>query len=234
MKWERELSDALRDLARTVDDVPENPATEQRLLDAFDRRQWQQRGRSRILLPVANRKPDRLRWTLAAAAVALVVGGWWMTAHVRRSTDVTQGARQAAASTPAPGPTGGEALTLAGPPARPAAPVTTAAPAPPANPNSGGPVQRARQSRRPPAVAARAAEAQDDFIALPAASQLPTFESGMIVRVQLPVSSLPAYGFLIMPDEGRTPVTADVLVGQDGQPRAIRLVSMQTGSRRRQ
>ena len=55
----------------------------------------------------------------------------------------------------------------------------------------------------------------------------------MIVRVELDITSLPAYGFPIMPDSTRKPVTADVLVGQDGQPRAIRLVSMQTEPRRR-
>lgn len=69
---------------------------------------------------------------------------------------------------------------------------------------------------------------------LPAADRLPRFESGLIVRVELPVSSLPAYGLPIAPDAGRRPVTADVLVGQDGQPRAIRLVNLQTVSRRRQ
>jgi len=69
-------------------------------------------------------------------------------------------------------------------------------------------------------------------MALPAADRLPEFESGMIVRVELPVASLPAYGLEIVPDVARTPVKADVLVGQDGQPRAIRLVSMETRPRR--
>jgi hypothetical protein len=71
-------------------------------------------------------------------------------------------------------------------------------------------------------------------VELPAAARLPRFESGVIVRVELDVTSLPAYGFPIMPDSTRRPVAADVLVGQDGQPRAIRLVRMQTGSRRSQ
>jgi hypothetical protein len=69
-------------------------------------------------------------------------------------------------------------------------------------------------------------------VELPTAARLPRFESGTIVRVELPVSSLPAYGLPIMPDTPRTPVTADVIVGQDGQPRAIRLVGYQTGPRR--
>jgi hypothetical protein len=68
------------------------------------------------------------------------------------------------------------------------------------------------------------------FVALPAADRLPGFDSGMIVRVAIPTASLPAFGLPITPDAVRT-VDADVLVGQDGQARAIRLVSL-TGPRR--
>ena len=47
MKWERELDDALRELARSADEVPENPATEQHLLEAFEDRQTGKHGRLR-------------------------------------------------------------------------------------------------------------------------------------------------------------------------------------------
>jgi len=59
---------------------------------------------------------------------------------------------------------------------------------------------------------------------LPAALNLPAFESGEIVRMELPVTSLPAYGLEIAPETRRS-VEADFLVGQDGQARAIRLVN---------
>jgi hypothetical protein len=65
----------------------------------------------------------------------------------------------------------------------------------------------------------------EGFVLLPAASNLPAFESGEIVRMELPVTSLPAYGLEITPDTRRAAVEADLLVGQDGQARAIRLVS---------
>lgn len=68
----------------------------------------------------------------------------------------------------------------------------------------------------------------DDFVTLPGAIGLPSFESGRIVRVDLPVSSLPAYGVELVPDAARNEVQADVLVGQDGQARAIRLVRTST------
>jgi len=69
------------------------------------------------------------------------------------------------------------------------------------------------------------------FIPLPAAGGFPGFDSGMIVRVALPTASLPAYGLAITPESSPT-VNADLLVGQDGQARAIRLVSLVGGSRR--
>jgi hypothetical protein len=69
------------------------------------------------------------------------------------------------------------------------------------------------------------------FIPLPAADGFPGFDSGMILRVALPTASLPAYGLAIAPEAPET-VNAELLVGQDGQARAIRLVSLVGGSRR--
>jgi hypothetical protein len=45
------------------------------------------------------------------------------------------------------------------------------------------------------------------------------------MRIELPVASLPAYGVDISPAADDRPVEADLLVGQDGQARAIRLVT---------
>jgi hypothetical protein len=71
-------------------------------------------------------------------------------------------------------------------------------------------------------------------VSLPTAIGLPQLESGRIVRVQLATAMLPAYGFDVMPSSESGVVEADVLVGQDDQPRAIRFVSRKTDSRRRQ
>jgi hypothetical protein len=62
-------------------------------------------------------------------------------------------------------------------------------------------------------------------VTLPSAVGLPEFESGQIFRMQIPLTSLSAYGIEITPDTRGTAVEADLLVGQDGQPRAIRLVA---------
>lgn len=62
------------------------------------------------------------------------------------------------------------------------------------------------------------------FIEVPGASALPPLESGSIIRVSVPVASLPQYG-LPVPDTATLTVEAEFLVAQDGVPRAIRLVN---------
>jgi hypothetical protein len=74
-------------------------------------------------------------------------------------------------------------------------------------------------------------------VPLPLAAALPDFESGEIVRLGIPVGSLPAYGLEIPPDAppGPAAIQADLLIGQDGLPRAIRLVTAEmegSGARR--
>lgn len=72
------------------------------------------------------------------------------------------------------------------------------------------------------------AVATTDWVAWPGAAVLPAFESGELVRTELPASVLPLLGFTSpdLPREGR--VAADVVYGQDGEARAVRLVM--TGS----
>ena len=65
-----------------------------------------------------------------------------------------------------------------------------------------------------------------EFVTWPGADALPPFESGELVRVDLPVSALPALG-VWPPQSAGSPgsvVQADVVVGQDGFARAVRLV----------
>jgi hypothetical protein len=252
MRWERELGDALGDLARSADEVPENLETERRLLEAFDRRRHAE-GKHGRLRAERSGEPRRSRaeagglphedlrsrthggfahlglqpsWYLAAAAgLALVVAGWWGAAQLRQPVRTTAAEPAAAVAAAAP--------QYVPPQPIEASPATVAAAAPraPRSEATTRPVPRPIPAGAP---AVDVADDADEFIALPAADRLPGLESGMIVRVELPATSLPAYGFPIMPDSTLRPVAADVLVGQDGQPRAIRLVNMQTGTRRRQ
>ena len=67
------------------------------------------------------------------------------------------------------------------------------------------------------------AAAAADFVLWPGAAAWPPFESGELVRVTLPLDALPALG-VAPPAAADAVVQADVLVGQDGFARAIRLV----------
>jgi hypothetical protein len=63
-----------------------------------------------------------------------------------------------------------------------------------------------------------------EFVPWPGALDLPPLESGELLRIDLPLSMLPALGMMPPPTRG-TAVKADVIVGQDGLARAVRLVS---------
>ena len=61
-----------------------------------------------------------------------------------------------------------------------------------------------------------------EFVIWPGAAELPRFESGHLMRISVPVSALPSLG-LVPPASPAPVVQADVLIGQDGLPRAVRL-----------
>jgi hypothetical protein len=147
-------------------------------------------------------------WLAAAAALVTVAGGF---EALRTTTAVTQNR----VTTEAPPP-----VAFAGSPASVApadrAP-TIRVSRPSTSPHRVSPVRGRHGASR--------AVRPSGFVALPGTAELPQFESGTIVRIELPVASLPAYGVDISPAANDQPVEADVLVGQDGQPRAIRLVT---------
>jgi hypothetical protein len=62
-----------------------------------------------------------------------------------------------------------------------------------------------------------------EFVLVPGAAGLPPMESGSLVRMEIPVSMLPSLG-LTPPAASVAAVRADVIVGQDGLKRAVRLV----------
>lgn len=63
-----------------------------------------------------------------------------------------------------------------------------------------------------------------EFVIVPGAAALPPMESGSLVRMDMPVSLLPSLG--VTPPGGHaTVVKADLIFGQDGLPRAVRLLN---------
>jgi hypothetical protein len=68
-------------------------------------------------------------------------------------------------------------------------------------------------------------EIASDFIRLTSDTALSAMESGQLVRVLLPRSALASFGLPINQELMNEPVTAQVLIGQDGVARAIRFLS---------
>ena len=67
-------------------------------------------------------------------------------------------------------------------------------------------------------------ESDASFYPLPEAEALPAVENAMIVRVQLPVSSLQLMGVPVGEERADASVQAELLLGQDGLARGVRLV----------
>jgi hypothetical protein len=64
-----------------------------------------------------------------------------------------------------------------------------------------------------------------EFVMVPGAATLPAMESGSLVRMRVSVAELPSLGLTPPPGNRTTSVQADLVVAQDGLPRAARLVN---------
>ena len=205
--------EAIGALARSAEMRPERAARIERdLLDAFAEHHAAQ------VLARPRRARDRWwPWLAAAAALVAIAAGIESRRAWRGNTDVTLNHVTAQVRPPVPA---SESLASAG--SDSGALSTSVVPATPTSRTS-------ISSSRVSPVRRRRADSHvvrpSGFVALPGTAGLPQFESGTIVRIELPVASLPAYGVDISPAADDQPVEADVLVGQDGQPRAIRLVA---------
>jgi hypothetical protein len=68
-------------------------------------------------------------------------------------------------------------------------------------------------------------EPPNEFVLVPGAATLPAMESGSLVRMDVPVAMLPSLGLTPPASNRTTTVRADLVVAQDGLPRAARLVN---------
>ena len=184
LEQERAMSAALRRVANDLKDPADDPEREQALLAIFDR-DWH---RSRRPAPV---------WTwIAAAGLAFAAALTWHLAG-------PPGSPRASAPLIAVGaPEDEPARTLD--PASIASPASRERPAPrPSTPvHSGGAQHADLRLDEPPD--------STEFVTWPGATAWPPFESGELIRIDIPTE----VGV----------VQAEVLVGQDGFARAIRLV----------
>jgi hypothetical protein len=201
---ERQLSQGLRALAAATSADVASDALGRRLVAVFAERQ--PAGVSTVSV---GGRGTRNWWLRAAAALLMVVGSsaFWLSTRRESLVESTPSGRDLRADLRAVPP----------------APETLTGDSPRATPVIAGD-HRPRAARPKKAPASRVVRPVG-FVTLPGAAGLPDFESGQIIRMEIPLTSLPSYGIDILPDAQGAPVAADLLVGQDGQARAIRLVS---------
>jgi len=190
---EQDLVAALRRLAQDTEVPPLDPGLERALLAVFDAA-WER----------PRRVSARSRyWPAAAALAALAATIAWMIAP--------DPGRAPARTRAAVAPSAGRVETLA-PLSAPAVMLEPPAAAKTVRPH------------RPPDHTPRVASGSaTEFVVWPGAAGLPAFESGHLMRVEMPAPIVLSLG-LVPPMSQTAVVQADVLVGQDGLPRAVRLV----------
>jgi hypothetical protein len=155
---------------------------------------------------IARRRRQAMRWMPVAAAlvIAAFLGGRMLIrsrAPVQPRATPLRELRPAALAVPAPH-------------------LEVSAPRRPAT------ARRAQKS----AVAApvKEAEASQPFIAIPYTLPLAPGERSEVLRMDLPVSAVIAAGLPLEVADSGAHARADVLVGEDGRARAIRLISIST------
>jgi hypothetical protein len=193
------LSAGLRAVAAAAEQSDVSPEIQARLMAAFAVER---------VRPVARPSLPAARWLPVAAAAVLCVAAaaWWLA----RPRPVDPPAAQVARVAPSP------PLAVAHPAAG-VDPTTVA--------RSEGVSAPAARRGRPAARRVAPAPVQAvGFVPIPSAAGLPDFESGEIVRMGIEITALPNYG-LEIPSGAQSAIQADLLIGQDGQARAIRLVS---------
>jgi hypothetical protein len=220
---QRDLTTALQALAAEAQEWKAPAAMEQRLLAAFAERQGPAAvaARQENDVPVGARATTG-RWRYALATAAALTLAVWGIREAGEPANRGSGelAGNAAVTGRAEGSAAGGHPRLSTPPAV-SERTNHASRTPPAVSER---TSHASRTARPRTRVGEAASVE--FVPIPSALGLPELESGTVLRMELPLTALPEYGLDIAPDAMRTSVEADVLVGQDGQPRAIRLVGI--------
>lgn len=201
LEWQRELTAAFRGLSAEAKGWNASSALEDRLHEAFAVRI--------AATPIAQLESTQtVRWLYGLAAAAVIALSVWSGT---RSSSPDAGVVPAAPAMTSPAVlTTAEETKAASPPVE----ARTA-------PHRPAPMRAVTGRRTAPPKQVRSFE----FISLPGAAGLPELESGSVVRIAVPIAALPEYGLDIVQGGAKTTVDADVLVGQDGLARAIRLVA---------
>jgi hypothetical protein len=79
-----------------------------------------------------------------------------------------------------------------------------------------------------PAVSEDVRDSEQPFVPIPYVVPLGAYERAEVVRMEVPVAALIAAGFPMQTADPGARAEADVVVGQDGRARAVRLISIST------
>ena len=192
-----QLENALKLLSQADSDRGASPFLETRLRAAFREHHK------------ARRRAFSFRWAAVAGMFACAAFVTWRLA----APAAVEAPKAIATVTPAPG--------VAPSPAPAAEAVKQAAPVL-ARKRTAAPVTVAKApASRPPDDETGVQE----FIALPYAPPLSSWDRGQVVRVRLPRQSLRSFGIPVNEERMFERVPADLLMGEDGLARAIRFVS---------
>lgn len=142
------------------------------------------------------------RWAAGAIAASLVAVGVWQLTSQRP-----------------PAPTLEKTVT-----ALPPAPVQTDSVSIPVQPRLAKSRPVVRKPGKRPKVARAVMQANPDFVELPFAPALTPWDSGQVIRVRLPRSSMRTVGLPVNEERLGERVQADVLMGDDGIARAVRFL----------
>ena len=157
----------------------------------------------------ARRRAFSFRWAAVAGMLACAAFVMWRLA----SPAAVQAPKSIATVTPAPG-----IVT----PSEPKAQAVKPEPPVVARRRAAAPVTAAKARASRPADAETGVQ---EFIALPYAPPLTSWDRGQVVRVRLPRESLRSFGIPVNEERMFERVPADLLMGEDGLARAIRFVS---------
>lgn len=83
-----------------------------------------------------------------------------------------------------------------------------------------------RPVEMPAAPAPAVTEAEQPFVPIPYVLPPDPYERVEVVRMKMPVAALVAAGFQMQTADQSAEAEADVMVGQDGRARAVRLISI--------
>jgi hypothetical protein len=208
---QRALAAGVRAVIESIADDGASPHVEAALRQAFRQRAAARVQSSSSFLPIGS----RLWWLLGAMAAAMILLVFLPTMKWRTSPPIDRERPSVSRSSPvgrAPRPqdetpqwiraTDQPGYELARPASR-----------------------QPRRNRMRPTVRqdpAQADEATLSFIPLADGSEFIPLESGQVIRVQLPGSMLLRMGLPVSAERAQDTVPAQLLVGQDGRPRAIR------------